>query len=532
MGVRIQELPETTGIKKEDVLIVEDGQGTKKGTVQQLDETLGVSQLKEDLVYKASTIECNMGVGALPDILRNSIADGFVGVKELDDKIGYRILIEDGVVSFTTNGADSQYMRTCSYDVSEFDYMSILCNTNSSGQYGFVFTDSENKVIYKDFSKSSYELSVPKGATKLYVSRYAFLPEVKKYELVALVNENIFNKTISKIKELIPSYYFVDNYLSNKLSTINEKNRLRNGVTFNFITDIHYPRNTGISKLLLKMVCDKTSVKNTFFGGDNVYAYLTNNYTDCDTMMHDAGKFIQEYSNFLSNKFYQVKGNHDYTVATDSAMTTGTTLSNESIYEYVMRQTEETIHGVSGKFYFYVENELQKTRFIVIDMYEGETDTSKVWGLGHEISNEQYSWLCNDAMSKDGYKYIIFTHASTDSTLGGYDSVLEPVHSIMSAMNNKTTYVNEPLGINVDFTNTTSEVICNIAGHEHRDLYHTKDGVLTILTTCDAWLSDDGVNREPGTITEHAFDVFSIDYTNRTIKTTRIGAGSDREFTY
>lgn len=49
MGVRIQELPETTGINKEDVFIVEDGQGTKKGTVQQLDESLGVSQLKEDL---------------------------------------------------------------------------------------------------------------------------------------------------------------------------------------------------------------------------------------------------------------------------------------------------------------------------------------------------------------------------------------------------------------------------------------------------------------------------------------------------
>lgn len=50
MGVRIQELPETTGINKEDLLIVEDGQGTKKGTVQQLDDALGVSQLKEDLV--------------------------------------------------------------------------------------------------------------------------------------------------------------------------------------------------------------------------------------------------------------------------------------------------------------------------------------------------------------------------------------------------------------------------------------------------------------------------------------------------
>lgn len=48
MGVRIQELPATSGIKKEDLLIVEDGQGTKKGTVQQLDESLGVSQLNKN----------------------------------------------------------------------------------------------------------------------------------------------------------------------------------------------------------------------------------------------------------------------------------------------------------------------------------------------------------------------------------------------------------------------------------------------------------------------------------------------------
>lgn len=54
MGVRIQELPETTGINKEDLLIVEDGQGTKKGTVQQLDEALGVSKLKKDFRHLKS----------------------------------------------------------------------------------------------------------------------------------------------------------------------------------------------------------------------------------------------------------------------------------------------------------------------------------------------------------------------------------------------------------------------------------------------------------------------------------------------
>lgn len=61
MGVRIQELPETTGINKEDLLIVEDGQGTKKGTVQQLDEALGVSQLKEDLAKKEDSINLYRG---------------------------------------------------------------------------------------------------------------------------------------------------------------------------------------------------------------------------------------------------------------------------------------------------------------------------------------------------------------------------------------------------------------------------------------------------------------------------------------
>lgn len=55
MGVRIQELPETTGINKEDLLIVEDGQGTKKGTVQQLDDSLGVSRLREE--FEASQVQ-------------------------------------------------------------------------------------------------------------------------------------------------------------------------------------------------------------------------------------------------------------------------------------------------------------------------------------------------------------------------------------------------------------------------------------------------------------------------------------------
>ena len=48
MGVGIAELPSSKGISKTDLIIVQDNEATKQGTVQQLDDSLGVSRLKEE----------------------------------------------------------------------------------------------------------------------------------------------------------------------------------------------------------------------------------------------------------------------------------------------------------------------------------------------------------------------------------------------------------------------------------------------------------------------------------------------------
>lgn len=47
MGVRIQELPSSEGISKTDLIIVQDNEATKQGTIKQLDDSLGVSKLIE-----------------------------------------------------------------------------------------------------------------------------------------------------------------------------------------------------------------------------------------------------------------------------------------------------------------------------------------------------------------------------------------------------------------------------------------------------------------------------------------------------
>lgn len=47
MGARIAELPSSKGISKTDLIIVQDNEATKQGTIQQLDDSLGVSKLRE-----------------------------------------------------------------------------------------------------------------------------------------------------------------------------------------------------------------------------------------------------------------------------------------------------------------------------------------------------------------------------------------------------------------------------------------------------------------------------------------------------
>ena len=48
MGVRIAELPSSKGISKTDLIIVQDNEATKQGTIQQLYDSLGVSKLRQE----------------------------------------------------------------------------------------------------------------------------------------------------------------------------------------------------------------------------------------------------------------------------------------------------------------------------------------------------------------------------------------------------------------------------------------------------------------------------------------------------
>lgn len=93
----------------------------------------------------------------------------------------------------------------------------------------------------------------------------------------------------------------------------------------------------------------------------------------------------------------------------------------------------------------------------------------------------------------------------------------------------------------LDFSSLNVTPIAIFAGHVHFDGYYQysvnayNGYIYVIATTCDAYGNQpkgSSATRTPKTVNEQAFDIISINKADRLITITRIGAGSDRAFTY
>jgi hypothetical protein len=105
------------------------------------------------------------------------------------------------------------------------------------------------------------------------------------------------------------------------------------------------------------------------------------------------------------------------------------------------------------------------------------------------------------------------------------------VQSMLEAFFNKTSVTvtfSADYSRAFDFSSSSSDLVCHINGHCHKDASHVSNGVLSISTTCDAYYSNDGHGAVNGTVTEQAFDVFCIDYDSDIINAVRIGRGASR----
>lgn len=417
--------------------------------------------------------------------------------------------------------------------------------------YPYVALTDENDTILELYSYSGadgefkeVELSVPYNAKKLYFWSYSNEYNISKNAscsksvmISALEEINNIRKEMETTDSILPEYYYANNWLENKLETIKEKTAILNGIAFGFITDLHFKSNSLNSKYLLKEVFEKTSINFTICGGD-----YPSNYGNIEDVKN-SGKTLLEYMRYNSNKILPIHGNHDFG-ADDNG--NNVVLPQNYGYNYIMRPIEEQIKSEEGKLYWYKDIENQKIRIICLDGWENyppKEDSSYNMTVGAWISQEQYEWFIDLLKNSNDYSVIVLTHSPLNSGMRSFVGTHQPIHDLLRAFKERTTYSYSRTGIlydgevhsisfNADFTDSTGDLVCVINGHAHLDESSVVDGILDITTTCDAHYSNDGHGAVVGTITEQAFDIFCIDTSARTIETVRIGRGNDRHWNY
>ena len=196
----------------------------------------------------------------------------------------------------------------------------------------------------------------------------------KKIEdgIIEAINLASIPNNSTNTSEGIPDYWV--EHINSKISEINTINELNgsDGDSFVFLTDTHFPGNSGNSFSLIKYIMNNTSVEKLFISGDIIEG---NQGNSVDMSL------LRNISNQLDGiKVFPVRGNHD---AHESDI-----LDNQ--WYDVFTKKLSNYCKTNDKLYYYYDNEVQKIRYIFADC---------VWGYGkyaaesYLISDEQLEWI-------------------------------------------------------------------------------------------------------------------------------------------
>lgn len=293
-----------------------------------------------------------------------------------------------------------------------------------------------------------------------------------------------------------PDYYFTNDYLPNKVETINTlmKGAAANGDAFIFITDQHTEqnKNAGRTPALLRYLSEHTKVRRLFSGGD------------LGLTQEQQVSYHAQMEQAFAGDIHYVMGNHEYDMlrATDADL----------YYIHDIHKPDQI--GNAARHYYYVDNPQQKIRYVVVNNWESK-GVGEYGGKASDL-DAQAEWLTDTAFNVEtGWGIIVFCHQFFNDP--GASAPSGTATAFMDAIDNYT---------------GAGEVIAVFHGHIHADMVnHTASGVPVIGVTADKTdISMETkpictqVNRTAGTITEQAFDVVIVDRTARQLHCVRIGA--------
>lgn len=300
----------------------------------------------------------------------------------------------------------------------------------------------------------------------------------------------------------IPAYW--QDHMDSKVAEINAYSRKHGGLldAFVFITDMHAPTYSNGNELpLINYVLDNTSLRKVYFGGD----ILQGVNKSADLL------WLHNFRSGLTKKaqLYPMRGNHD----------NWANITAQEYWDVLMRGIEYA--ECSEQMYYYRDDTVQKIRYIFTD------STYSAEGPVYDTTDDvQIAWMQDRILELDETWTVLVLH-----------------HGIWTASKSSTVAVNADGQVMIDaidaiYDQSLATIAGILVGHCHRDnAVQQPKGYWLISVSCDAngaqaAFDVKNPSRAKGTVTEHVFDVVTIVPSTQTIKTFRVGAGSNREFVY
>ena len=359
-------------------------------------------------------------------------------------------------------------------------------------------------------------------------------------ERIAMLR-NVDTKAVSAH---IPAYW--QDYLEERIARIRALQG-ENTAAFGLVTDFHCGVNAMCSPALMEKILADCEIPYFYNAGDFVSGM---GIIDPEDLLMEI-RVSRELFGRIAEKQLLALGNHDVAYSTyQPPLYYAQFLTKEELNEHIFdpqRGFSNRVFGPAGAYY--ADDADHKTRHIVLNTHDTPSDA--VGADGFAVYNkfrltgfrqEQLTWFAEVALQVPDREWtvVLCSHESIGVDPGCVFYNQELILGILNAFHRHTVYCADnryedvtgyDARVAVDFTGKGGDFAVWVGGHTHRDDARIPEGILVVCSTSDSMVSARGTRQE-NTVTEQAFDIFTIDKTAHKIYVTRIGAGDDREFTY
>lgn len=386
----------------------------------------------------------------------------------------------------------SNYLHSDYIDISQ--YSRLVTNAEVGSAFNaFYRADKTFIAPFSITAGADQNIEVPFGAMYMRVSAgndvYDSVMKFRTFESIT--------------SDALPDYWY--GHITDKVDILRSRMATigRTGETFIFATDIHWYMNQQKSPKLIKYLLNNLNINMVFLGGD---------------LITEGAKADEAVESLRCIKAFQypdvftpmVFGNHDNNSNQSDATQR---FDANTVYSLFFKGFEDDVTWMTDtESSFYFDKAVNKTRYIFLDM--GDDGVSRAFTAFAPFRDALLS-------TPSGYKIVIVAH------IIDYGTFTTSLTQMIDAYNARTTVtVNSVV---CDFTSASGSVVICLGGHRHYDdEIATAGGVPITVTDCDAMLSVSDITETAGTITEQAFDVVSLDYTNMIAYYERIGRNKSR----